>query len=125
MDNVTVKVDLGDLLADLRAMGAGVDDLKAGFSDIAKKGADLAASFAPRRTGRLQGSIRGNRSKRKAVISAGGARVPWAPPINWGWPDRGIAASLFMQKADRELGPLAPKMLEDNVKALIRSRGMQ
>lgn len=108
----------------LEKLGLDVDDLKAAFGPIAAEAADIAAGYAPRRTGALAASIRGNRSKNKAVVAAGRARVPYAGPINYGWKKRGINPSGFMQKADEEMQPKALDMLEDAIGSAIRRRGL-
>lgn len=115
---------LNKLTRDLSALGLDVEDLKGAFAPIAAEGARLAASFAPKRTGALAGSIRGNRAKNKAVVAAGRARVPYAGPINYGWPKRGIAPSGFMQRADEAMRPKALSMLDDAIAARIRARNL-
>lgn len=106
----------------LQGMGLEVDDLKDAFSSIASEGARHAAAFAPVRTGRLAADVRGNRAKSKAVITAGRASVPYAGPINYGWPRRNIAPSLFMQKADQVMQPRALQLLEDEINQKIREK---
>ena len=120
-----VKVEgLNRLVRDLQALGLDVEDLKEVFSDIAAEGARLASSFAPRRTGALAESVRGNRSKNKAVVAAGRARVPYAGAVNYGWPKRNIEASLFMQWADEVMRVRALQMLDGGVQRKIRERGL-
>jgi hypothetical protein len=120
-----VRVEgLNDLTRNLAALGLELDDLKDAFGEIAAQGARLASSFAPRRTGALAGSVRGNRSKNKAVVAAGNARVPYARVINYGWPSRGIRASSFMQKADERMRPVALAELERQISSAIRRRGL-
>lgn len=109
----------------LASVGADVNDLKDVFAGIADKGAQYASSFAPRRTGKLRGTIRGNRAKNKAVVTAGKARVAYAGAINYGWPKRSIAPALFMQRADAALAPVALKMLEDGIDTAITKAGLQ
>jgi hypothetical protein len=125
MADVGFKVEgLSRLTKDLKAAGADVDDLKDAFAKIAKQGTDIAAGYAPKRTGRLAASIRGNRAAGKAVVTAGRASVKYAGPINYGWPKRNIAASGFMQKASDEVGPQALDILQDEVNQAIRARGL-
>lgn len=116
---------LNKLTRSLQSLGLDVEDLKDAFGPIAEKGAQLAAGFAPRRSGRLAASVRGNRAKNKAVIAAGRARVPYAGAINYGWPRRGIRASRFMQRADEAMRPVALAELEHAINTKIRSRGLQ
>jgi hypothetical protein len=39
------------------------------------------------------------------VVSAGGARLPYAGPIHWGWPSRGIAAQPFIAATAQDTQP--------------------
>jgi hypothetical protein len=120
-----VRIDgLNRVVRDLPGLGLDISDLKDAFSDIAAEGARLASSFAPKRTGTLAASVRGNRAKNKAVVAAGKARVPWAGPINYGWRARGIAPSRFMQKADEAMQPRALAELENAIEKKIREKGL-
>jgi hypothetical protein len=122
---ISTRIDgLNAVVRALLAMGLDVEDLRGAFSEIARFGAVLAARHAPRRSGRLAGDIRGNRARNKAVIAAGRVAVPYAGPINYGWAARGIKPSGFMQKADEELQPYALRVLEHDINAQIRSRGL-
>jgi hypothetical protein len=108
----------------LQEFGLEVDDLKDVFSRIASEGAEAAARHAPVKTGRLRSDIRGNRAKAKAVVTAGRKSVPYAGPINYGWPRRGIAPTQFLQAADEEMRPRAIQLLEDGINAQIRKKGL-
>lgn len=122
---VSIRVDgLNGVVRGLIAMGLEVDDLKDAFSQIARTGAILAAGYAPKKSGRLAGDIRGNRAKSKAVIAAGRVSVPYAGPINYGWAAHGISPAGFMQKADADLEPYALRALERDINAKIRARGL-
>lgn len=109
---------------DLERLGLDVGDLKDAFAGIARLGARLASGFAPRRSGALAGNVRGNRAKSRATVSAGGARVPYAGVINYGWKARGIQASGFMQRADEALRPEAPDLLIKAINSAITERGL-
>jgi hypothetical protein len=120
-----VRVEgLNALTRDLQKLGAEVDDLKDVFSSIAREGAELASSFAPKVSGRLAGTLRGNRAKSKAVVTAGRAAVPYAGAINYGWPVRNITGAMFMQKADAELSPRAVDMLDAGIDKIIHRLGL-
>ena len=121
-----VRVEgLNQLTRDLLALGLTVDDLKGAFGAISAQGAALAADFAPHRTGRLARSVRGNRAKNKAVITAGRkSSTPYAGAINYGWPARGIEASEFMQRADLAMRPVAVEKLEAEIDRAINRRGL-
>jgi hypothetical protein len=122
---MTIRVEgLSRLTRDLRVMGVEVADLKDVFGALAREGADLAARYAPARSGKLAASIRGNRAVNKAVVRAGSARVPYAAAINYGWPRRNITGSGFMQRADAVLGPKVGPRLEAEIERLIRANGL-
>lgn len=108
----------------LKAMGLEVDDLKNAFSTISSEAARIAAGHAPKKSGRLATSVRGNRAQSKAVVTAGRAAVPYAGPINYGWPARGISPAGFMQKTDDEMRPRAVQLLEDEINAAARRKGL-
>ncbi|GIG69741.1 HK97 gp10 family phage protein [Phytomonospora endophytica] len=98
----TIDVDgAAQLRRTLRKAGADAADLKDANAAAAAIVARAGAAAAPRRTGRLAASVRGNRAVGAAVVRAGGARVPYAAPIHWGWPRRGIAAQPFLSDAAR------------------------
>lgn len=115
---------LAEVVRELRSVGADLDDLKDVFAGIAEKGARLASTFAPKRSGRLAASVRGNRAKNKAVVTAGRGSVPYAGPINYGWPRRNIRASGFMQQADEQLRDEAVRDLTRGIEDVIRKAGL-
>lgn len=124
--HVTIRVDgLNAVVRSLLALGLEVEDLKDAFSNIARTGAAVASSHAPRRSGRLAADIRGNRARGKAVITAGRSSVPYAGPINYGWAAHNIEASGFMQAADRAMEPYALKALTNDINSKIRKRGLR
>lgn len=99
-DSVSVRVDgLRRLRSDLRKMGSDLSDLKDANAAVAQLVAAEAGRRAPRRTGRLAASVRGNRALSRATVAAGGARLPYAGPIHYGWPAHGIAANPFVSDA--------------------------
>lgn len=58
-----------------------------------------AKRIAPVRSGLLRDSIRAGKGKTKAVVRAGFRRVPYAPVVHYGWPDRNIPAQPYMDQA--------------------------
>lgn len=86
----------------LRALGDDLGDLKAANAAASALVAQAAAARAPRRSGRLAGSLRGNRAVGRAQVRAGGAAVPYAGPIHWGWEARGITAQPFVTEAAQD-----------------------
>lgn len=115
---------LKETLQDLKQLGLDVNDFKESFGSIALKGANLAASYVNSRTGRLAGTLRGNRAKNKAVILAGRSSVRWAGVQNYGWARRNIPAQRYMQRADAAMAPQLPGLLEDELSDKIKRRGL-
>lgn len=87
------------LRSSLKKAGKDLENLKAAHAAVAQVIARTAASRAPKLTGRLAGSVRGSGTTTSAVIRAGFKSVPYAGPIHWGWPARGIKAQPFMSDA--------------------------
>jgi hypothetical protein len=115
---------LGETMRALESLGVEVEDLKDVMGSISAEGARLAAEYAPVRSGKLRKSIRGNRAKSRAAITAGKKRVPYAGPINFGWRKRHIQPSEFMQRADRALQARVPEMLTEGIQRLINERNL-
>lgn len=55
----------------------------------------------PVRTGALRNSLAVRSSLKEAKINAGNAKVPYAGPIHFGWPDRNIPENRFIYRALR------------------------
>lgn len=127
MVNAPVEVKVEGLQKTVRALenlGVSVEDLKDAFAALAQEGATKAKGYAPVRTGTLAASIRGNRAKNKAVVTAGRARVPYAGAINYGWPSHGIKPNPFMQRASDDVGKDAIQQLETAIIAAARKQGL-
>ncbi len=111
-------VGLRTSLRQLERAGASAADMRDAMHRIGALVARAAAPRAPRVSGALAGTIRPGRGKTKAVVRAGGARVPYAGVRHYGWPARNIAPAPFLLDAltssrtavvrqlDRELGQL-------------------
>lgn len=80
------------LRASLKRAGVSLADLRAAHADVAALVASRARPRAPRRTGRLDTTTRSSGTQTAAIVRAGTAGVPYAGPIHWGWPSRGIDA---------------------------------
>ena len=87
---------LRELQRSLRRLQADTADLKTANATAAATVAAAAQLRAPRRTGRLAASVRGNRAAGRAQVRGGGARVPYAGPVHYGWPARGIEPQPFV-----------------------------
>lgn len=104
--DVTVRVDgLRKLRRELREFAGNCDDLKAANAAAAQIVATAAAAGAPRRSGRLAASVRGNRAVSRAQVRAGGAALPYAGPIHYGWPAHNITAQPFVTDAAQRTEP--------------------
>lgn len=101
-----VEVDgLAELRRNLRRLGEDVADLKAANERAARIVAEAAAARAPRRTGRLAASLRATRAVGRASVLAGGASVPYAGPVHWGWEARHIEPNPFTVEAAEDTQP--------------------
>jgi len=90
---------LRNLRRTLKAAGVSLQDLKDAHAEVARVVQAAAAPHTPHRTGRLAGSLRGSGTQTAAVVRAGGASVPYAGPIHWGWPNKHIAAQPWIYDA--------------------------
>ncbi len=96
----TVRVEgRAELARALRQMTGDLSDLKDANAAVADLVAQAASSRAPRRSGALAASVRGNRAAGRATVTVGGARIPYAGPIHYGWPARGIEPRPFVDDA--------------------------
>jgi hypothetical protein len=116
---------LNELVRGLQRAGVEVEDLKGVFSDIASESAGYVRAYVPRRSGKLAGTVRGNRAKSKAVVTVGRARVRYAGPINYGWPARNIRPADFIKKADYAIASRAVAMLDEGIDQLLRQVGLK
>lgn len=116
-----IRVDgLRDLQRELRALSA---DAAKELQQANKAAAEIVAQDAktrvPRRTGRLRQSVRATATQRAGSVKAGGARVPYAKVIHFGWPARRIRPQPFLYEArDRRVTDVV-KVYEQRVAALV------
>ena len=121
----TVQVEgLREIVRGLEQAGVELDDLKDIFGEIASEAAGVAGPVTPRRTGTLAGTVRGNRAKNKAVVTIGKARTPYAAPIIWGWPARGIKASPVVPRTNQYMETRAPELLETGLDRVMEGLGL-
>jgi len=106
----------------LEKAGADSTDMKQLMYDIGML--VVRASLPPVLTGRLRDSIRAGRGKTKAVVRAGGARIPYAPIIHYGYPARNIQPRPFLLEAlQKERGDVFDK-LEDGIDDILRKNNL-
>jgi hypothetical protein len=82
--------------------------------------ADRARELAPRQSGRLAGSIRVQDQTPGALVAAGGALVPYAGPIHFGWRDRNIEPQPFLTDAQAESAGAVAAVYAEEVADLVR-----
>jgi HK97 gp10 family phage protein len=115
---------LREVVRNLEKIGVDVQDLKEVFTNIGEMVRADAAALAPRDSGRLAASIKPSKTKNKAAVRAGSARVPYAGAINYGWAKRHIRAHNFMQRAIDADTPRAIEMMDEGIGEIIRRYGM-
>lgn len=93
---------LAELRATLKAAGDDMADLKDVNAAAAKYAMEAGITLVPVDSGALLSSIRSTGTKTSGVIRAGSKAVPYANPIHWGWPDRGIIAQPFLSEGAQE-----------------------
>ncbi|WP_328530775.1 hypothetical protein OG984_06470 [Nocardioides sp. NBC_00368] len=85
----------------LERAGVEVEDLKKAFSRVSNEAMNDIRPHIPRGdTGALAASLRASKTKNTARVYIGYKRVPYAGPINFGWWDRNIESTHFMQVVD-------------------------
>jgi hypothetical protein len=106
MATAAVKVDgLDELRKELRRVKDTEldDEMKKIHIELAREVLAGAEPNVPVRTGALLASLRAAGTVRDAIGRVGKASVPYAPPIHWGHPARGIAANRFLTDAAERL----------------------
>ena len=93
-------VGLREVQRDLTKLG---QDTKTEMKETHKAAAEVvvmgAKRLVPYRTGALAASIRALATQSSGRVRAGSASVPYAGPIHFGWPSRGIAPNPFIYDA--------------------------
>ncbi len=103
MSRPTVEVSgARKLRRSLRRAGLDMTELRAVNQRVGAVVVNRATRTAPERTGLLASTIRAGAAQTNAAIRAGRARVPYAGPIHWGWPARGIAAQPWLSEAAQD-----------------------
>jgi hypothetical protein len=120
MSKDSIRVSgLNQAIRALKDIGVPASEIAAAGKDAAEIVAGEARSLVPVQTGKLRGSIRTATQQRKAIVRAGGARVPYANPIHWGWFRRGIKPNQFFSRAINPNIDKIYKQYFDNLQRLI------
>jgi phage gpG-like protein len=104
----------------LQKLGVEVTDLKAAFRKVADVVTGTARGLVHNQTGTLAANIRPGNSKNRATVRAGGARVPYAGVINYGWPGHNIQAQHFLERAAQQDEPRSVRLIDEELRAIIR-----
>jgi hypothetical protein len=107
-----------ELRRTLRAAGDKLGDLKAVHQKVGGIVVARATGTAPRRTGRLAASVRAGRLASGVAVRS---RLPYANPIHWGWPARGIAAQPFLSTAATDTEPTWIQVYEAEMERIVNS----
>jgi phage gpG-like protein len=114
-----------ELRRTLKAAGDDLADLKAAHARTADTVSVRGRQKAPRRSGRLAGSVRPSGTKTAAVIRAGGGAIPYAGVQEYGWPAHHIPAQPYLVPAAEETQPTWEAEYQADVeKILARVKGI-
>jgi hypothetical protein len=97
-DSIRVR-GLNEAVRALKVIGVPAKEIAQAGYEAGQVVAEEARTLVPVKTGALKSTIRVAKQQRKIVVRAGGARVPYANPIHWGWFRRGIMPNPFFSKA--------------------------
>jgi HK97 gp10 family phage protein len=118
---MTIRAEgLKETIKSLEKAGVEVQDLKAASKKAGNVVADESKSLAPVKSGKLRNSIRASNTKNKSVVRAGGARLPYAAPIHYGWPGHNIEPHPFLTDALSIKHDEVITVYEEELEALIR-----
>lgn len=118
--DIGVQIEgLSRVVRNLERMGVEVADLRDAFGRIAEQVKPDYQAATPVRTGRLRGDYRASKAKGKANLYVGRASIPYAGPINYGWPARNIAPRNFIERGDATAAPKASRSLEEEISRLV------
>lgn len=117
---MTVRVEgLRQTIRSLERFGVEASDLKAAFNRIGSMVARSIISYTPTLTGALAASIRASKTKNKAIVRAGGAKVVYAGVQNFGG-YHNITGKHFMEKGLADKQDEAVQMMDNELNQLIR-----
>lgn len=115
-----VRVDgARQLRATLKRAGQDLSDLKETNATVATYVATRSAAAAPHRSGRLAGSVRPNAAATNATVRAGGAAIPYAGVIHWGWPAHHITGRPFIADTAAATEPVWTEIYSARVRVIV------
>lgn len=122
-----VRVRITGLSKTLRAMekaGASSADMKDLMHALGTTVVTAAVPRARHATGAMASTIRAGRGKTKAVVRAGGARVPYAGAQHYGWPRRGITPNPYLRQAVDTTLPRLLDQLDAGIAKLLKDANL-
>ena len=115
---VTVRVmGARELRRALKKAGENMSELRTAHKNAGLTVANAARGRAPRRTGRLDASVKSKPTTTKARV---GSNLVYAAPIHWGWPDRNISPNPWLWSAAKETEATWIADYEREIQAIIR-----
>lgn len=119
---MTARVEGGrELRRTLRKAGLDMKNLTAVNKRAAATVVRAALPATPRRGGALAQSVRAGATQRAGIVRAGRKAMPYAGPIHWGWPARGIAPQPWLMTAAKATEPVWFRQYENEIKDLLKS----
>lgn len=120
----TVKVEgLSKLNRALTQAGVDSTDMKTLMHEIGTM--VIRAANPPVYTGRLAQSLKAGRGKTKAVVKAGGARVPYGPVIHYGNANRNIEPNPFLLTALQQQKQEVVNMINNGIGDVLRKNNLK
>ncbi|WP_024794198.1 hypothetical protein [Tomitella biformata] len=122
MAQAVVSVEGGrQLRASMRRAGVDVTQLKETHKEVAGVVTRAGQPSTPRRSGKLASSVRPGATQTAAIVRAGGARIPYANAIHWGYKKRNIAAQPWLSDAARKEEPRWFGMYTEEIEAILNT----
>lgn len=108
-----------ELARSLKKAGADLKDLKAVNREAAQIVVPEAKNLAPHRSGALAKSVRAGATQKAGVVRVGSKKVPYAGPINYGWPKHNIKPTRFANRAAKNTEPQWTQVYQQAVQKII------
>lgn len=119
----SVKITgLSKLNRALTAAGNDSSDMKVLMHEIGTM--VIRAANPPVLTGRLSQSLKAGKGKTKAVVRAGGARIPYGPVIHYGNSARNIEPNPFLLNAMQQQRQSIIHMIDNGIKDIMRRNNL-
>ena len=112
-----------ELGRDFEKAGTDAGKMKAANLKVGAIVSAAALAEVPRRSGALAGSVRVTATKNSTTIRFGNNRrtgVPYALPIHFGWPRRGISPTPFLYDAADDRRVAVQAVYEQRVDAILK-----